>query len=167
MWFARGFPPLVAEGTSSGMSHIEFLWETLGTSDCPVHSRRDCSWTDGVVNPTISLNPCTSDSGKEPACQCKRLKRLEFDPWIRKIPLEKENGNPLQYSCLENPTDRGAWQAMAHGVAKSQTPLRWLCIQKISDKDLIPRLVDPRIGAAVDRRVRFQLHPMLESAFGP
>ena len=30
-------------------------------------------------------------------------------------------GNPLQYSCLENPMDRGAWQATAHGVAKSWT----------------------------------------------
>ena len=33
------------------------------------------------------------------------------------------NGNPLQYSCLENPMDREAWQATAHGVAKSQTQL--------------------------------------------
>ena len=33
------------------------------------------------------------------------------------------NGNPLQYSCLENPMDRGAWWATVHGVAKSQTPL--------------------------------------------
>ena len=33
------------------------------------------------------------------------------------------NGNPLQYSCLENPTDRGAWQGTVHGVAKSQTQL--------------------------------------------
>ena len=33
------------------------------------------------------------------------------------------NGNPLQYSCLENPMDRGAWWATAHGVAKSQTRL--------------------------------------------
>ena len=31
------------------------------------------------------------------------------------------HGNPLQYSCLENPTDRGAWWATAHGVAKSWT----------------------------------------------
>ena len=31
------------------------------------------------------------------------------------------NGNPLQYSCLENPRDRGAWQATVHEVAKSQT----------------------------------------------
>ena len=31
------------------------------------------------------------------------------------------NGNPLQYSCLENPMDRRAWQATVHGVAKSWT----------------------------------------------
>ena len=33
------------------------------------------------------------------------------------------NGNPLQYSCLGNPKDRGAWWATAYGVAKSQTQL--------------------------------------------
>ena len=33
------------------------------------------------------------------------------------------NGNLLQYSCLENPTDRGAWQAAVHGATKSQTCL--------------------------------------------
>ena len=32
---------------------------------------------------------------------------------------EKGNGNPLQYSCLENPMGRGAWQATVHGVAES------------------------------------------------
>ena len=33
------------------------------------------------------------------------------------------NGNPLQYSCLENSRDRGTWQATVHGVTKSRTPL--------------------------------------------
>ena len=33
------------------------------------------------------------------------------------------NGNPLQYSCLGNPTDRGAWWAIARGVLKSRTQL--------------------------------------------
>ena len=33
------------------------------------------------------------------------------------------NGNPLQYSCLENPRDGGAWQTTVHGVAKSWTQL--------------------------------------------
>ena len=39
------------------------------------------------------------------------------------------NGNPLQYSCLENPMDRGAWWATVHGVSKSQTRLS-LCNEK-------------------------------------
>ena len=33
----------------------------------------------------------------------------------------EENGNPLQYSCLENPMDRGAWRGTVHGVAKNRT----------------------------------------------
>ena len=36
------------------------------------------------------------------------------------------HGNPLQYSCLENPMDRGAWWTTAHGIAKSQTGLKQL-----------------------------------------
>ena len=43
--------------------------------------------------------------------------------WIRsqgqEKPLEEENHNPLQYSCLKNPMDRGAWWTTVHGVAKS------------------------------------------------
>ena len=35
----------------------------------------------------------------------------------------EENGNPLQYSCLENSVDGGAWWATVHGVAKSRTQL--------------------------------------------
>ena len=38
------------------------------------------------------------------------------------------NGNPLQYSFLENPMDRGAWRATVHGAAKSQTRLSDLSI---------------------------------------
>ena len=36
------------------------------------------------------------------------------------------HGNPLQYSCLENPMDRGAWRAIVHGLAKSWTQQKWL-----------------------------------------
>ena len=36
------------------------------------------------------------------------------------------NGNPLQYSCLENPMDGGAWRATVHGITESQTWLKWL-----------------------------------------
>ena len=64
-------------------------------------------------------------SGKEPACQCRRHKRHGFDPWVGKIPWRR-HGNPLQYSCPENPMDRGAWWATVHTVAKSQTQLKRL-----------------------------------------
>ena len=40
--------------------------------------------------------------------------------------LGEGNGNPLQYSCLENPRDRGAWWAAFYGVAQSWTRLKWL-----------------------------------------
>ena len=53
-------------------------------------------------------------SDKEPLCQCKRY---GFNPWVGKSPGER-NGNPLQYSCLGDPMDRGACQATVHGVAK-------------------------------------------------
>jgi len=59
---------------------------------------------------------------KEPGWQCRRRKRRRFDPWVEKIPGEG-HGNPLQYSCLKNPMDRGAWQATVHRVAKSLTRL--------------------------------------------
>ena len=39
---------------------------------------------------------------------CLQCGRPGFNPWVRKFPGEG-NGNPLQYSCLENPMDRGAW----------------------------------------------------------
>ena len=43
-----------------------------------------------------------------------------FNPWVRKI-SGGGHGSPLQYSCLENLMDRGAWQAAVHRVAQSST----------------------------------------------
>ena len=40
--------------------------------------------------------------------------------------LGEDNGTPLQYSCLENPMDRGAWWAAVCGVTQSRTWLKWL-----------------------------------------
>ena len=64
--------------------------------------------------------------GKEPAYQCRRLKDMQ----VRSLGQENLPGgghsNPLQYSCLENPMDRGAWRATVHGVAKSWTRLNQL-----------------------------------------
>ena len=63
--------------------------------------------------------------GKKTASSCRRLKRHGFIPGSGRSPGEG-HGNPLQYSCLENPMDRGAWWATIHGVAKSQKWLKWL-----------------------------------------
>ena len=49
------------------------------------------------------------------------MKRERFPRGSRQEPLR--NGNPLQYSCLGNPMNRGAWWATVHGVAKSRTQL--------------------------------------------
>ena len=62
--------------------------------------------------------PCGSDS-KEFACNVGDLGSI---PGSGRSPGEG-NGNPLQYSCLENPMDGGAWWATVHGVAKSRTRL--------------------------------------------
>ena len=57
--------------------------------------------------------------GKEYACNAGDLGSV---PGLGRSPGEG-NGNPLQYSCLENSMDRGAWQATVHWVAKYRTRL--------------------------------------------
>ena len=59
-------------------------------------------------------------SGKESACNAGDTGDVGLIPGSERSP-GVGNGIPLQYSCLENPTDRGAWRATVHGVAKSQT----------------------------------------------
>ena len=62
---------------------------------------------------------------KNPPANAGDLRDKGFDPWVGKTP-GGEDGYPLQYSCLGNPMDRGAWQATAHGVTESQTRLKQL-----------------------------------------
>ena len=61
-------------------------------------------------------------SHKESTCQFRRCTRCTFGPWLRKIPWRRE-WHPLQYSCLENSVDIGAWWATIRGVIKSRTRL--------------------------------------------
>ena len=73
-------------------------------------------------------------NGKEPACQCWRHKRRSSIPGSGRSP-GGGHGNPLQYSCQENPMDRGASWATVHGVTKSQmrlTTLKYNVIQSFS-----------------------------------
>ena len=62
-------------------------------------------------------------SDKEHARQHNRCKRLGLSPWVRKMPWRREWQCTLHYSCLENPTDGGAWRATVYRVVKSRT---WL-----------------------------------------
>ena len=83
-----------------------------------------------------------SSSSKEPTCQCRRFKRRSTDltPRLGKSP-GGGHGNPFQYSCLENPMDREAWQATVHRVAKSQTGLKRLQFSSVTQS--CPTLCDP------------------------
>ena len=54
-------------------------------------------------------------AGSDGRVSCLQCRRPGFNPWVKK--------NPLQYSCLGNSMDRGAWQALVHGVIKSRTRL--------------------------------------------
>ena len=69
-------------------------------------------------------SPPSLDQGDRPlssplmlAGSCSRHRRRRFYPGVGKIP-GGGNGNPHQYSCLENPMDRGAWQATVHGATR-------------------------------------------------
>ena len=80
-------------------------------------------------------------SGKEPACQCRKLRDAGSIPGSGRAP-GGGTSNPLQYACLEIPMDRGAWLATVHRVVKSQTGLKLLskqhtCIKYITNENLL------------------------------
>ena len=76
-------------------------------------------WT--CSSPNLRLIP-GGTGGKESPCQCRDTRDAGLIPEFGRSPGEG-NGTPLQYSCLENPTDRGAWRATARGAAKRRTRL--------------------------------------------
>ena len=59
-------------------------------------------------------------SGKEPTCKARNIIRCRFNLESGRSP-GGGHGSPLQYYCLENPTDRGAWQATVYRATESQT----------------------------------------------
>ena len=67
-------------------------------------------------------------SGKEPACQCRRHRDTGLIPGLGRSP-GGGHSNPLQYSCLKNPVDRGVWWAAVLGVTESWIQLKQLSMQ--------------------------------------
>ena len=72
---------------------------------------------------SLEKGQATYFSGKE---MVKHLPAMR-ENWVQSLgwedPLEVSLANPLQYSCLENPTGRAAWGAKVHGITKSRTQL--------------------------------------------
>ena len=67
--------------------------------------------------------PSDGSAGKEATCNAGDTGDVGSIPGSGKFPGGR-NGNPLQYSCLENPMDREAWQATVYGVTKRWTRLK-------------------------------------------
>ena len=72
--------------------------------------------------PSMSWGSPGGTSGKEPPYQCRILKDMDLISGSGLSPGGR-HGNPLQFSCLENPMDRGSWQSTIHSITKSRTQL--------------------------------------------
>ena len=83
----------------------------VSTLDCNLEGRYDMTWASWVVLVV-----------KDPPANAGDTGEAGLIPGSGRSPGEG-NGNPLQYSCWENPMDRGVWRALVHGVAKSLTRL--------------------------------------------
>ena len=99
-------------------------WESHGQRSLAGYSPWDCKELDTTEQLSLLgsypiLGFRHSSDGRE--CICNE-RDLGSTPGWGRSPGE-ENGNPLQYSCLENPMDRGAWRATVHGVTTEQLTL--------------------------------------------
>ena len=78
------------------------------------------------LNPSLHLRTSPMvQQWRTPPANAGDIRNTESISGLGRYPAEG-NGNLLQYFCLENHMDRGAWQAIVHRVAKSQTWLKWL-----------------------------------------
>ena len=90
-----------------------------------IKGKRDCQrmrWLDSIIVAiNMNLGKCFPGGSDDKASVCN-VGDLRLIPGLGRSPGEG-NGSPLQYSCLEDPMDGGAWWATVHGVAKSQIQL--------------------------------------------
>ena len=110
--------------------HLSSLY-TLGT--CQNQVKQD-NWLEmlqsslwsSMANPESINIGCSSEIVRPHSLLTLPLQVILLNSVVWKLPNLSGNGNPLQYSCLENPRDRGAWWAAVYGVAQSRTRLKRL-----------------------------------------
>ena len=121
------FPSLSLPMCKIRVIAVPASWGSCELQKCPARNVPRESWSQQFVRKLKLHNhqalqtmgfPCSS-VGKESACSTGDPGSI---PGLGRSPREG-NGNPLQYSCLENSMDRGAWWAIVHGVTKSRTQL--------------------------------------------
>ena len=100
-------------------------------------------------------------SGNEPACTAGDSGSIPG--WVRRSP-RGGNGTPLQYSCLENLMDRGAWWATVHGVAKSRTrPCMHIRPARSAQEEAVRPASGPAVGLAGLCAARAGIHQKVEA----
>ena len=108
-------------GVGNGCSRYgNFVWRFLNKVKGGLSLRPSRNLTSGYMfrgNEIMILKSYLHPHG------CWSITHNSQDTEIPCVSTDEGSGTPLQYSCLENPMDRGAWQAAIHGVAKSQTQL--------------------------------------------
>ena len=110
-----------SRGSSVPLHFLPLEWYQLYISGCWYFSQ--LSWFQLELYPAGHFSWCT--------LHISRVTIYSLDIFLSQFgtsPLfhGEGNGNPLQYSCLENPVDRGAWWAAVYGVGQSCTRLKWL-----------------------------------------
>ena len=130
------------------MISTNFLWGAFlgsGPEHGPLTFQVLRSWpghtttTRDVVGSTCGNNPQLPPAAgfpggsvvKNPLANAGDKREVGWIPGLGRSPAAG-NGNPLQYSCLANPMDRGAWWVVVHRVAESQTLSDWACTHACS-----------------------------------
>ena len=105
----------------SFLAEVPSVFNPLTKLGVPIRVLESCLWNRAAHLHGIAfiISFLHGSVGEESICKARDTGDVGLIPGSGRFP--GGNGNPLQYSCLKNPTDRKAWWATIYGVAKSQT----------------------------------------------
>jgi len=130
-------------GSSKPFSSANYLWSIYdsvvsGIQRCQASAPSVCYvylWLNGAVSFPRPLHMTFPLPGT-PLDHLWSIELSGMKADFFQVVLVVRNGNPLQYSCLENPVDRGSWRTV-HRVTKSQTWLKWLSMHTQDDGNVL------------------------------